>query len=67
MKTILKYLGGNKIGWCLIMFVAAVVLLAFERLDSDQWVVMVQFLTIVAVGGNVAAQAIHAFGKRKSE
>ena len=67
MKTILGYLGGRKIGWCLIMFIAAVVMLAVKRLDSAQWLDAVKFLTIVAVGGNVAAHAIHAFARNKDK
>ncbi len=66
MKTVLKYLGGNKIGYCLIMFVAVSVLLAFKWLGSEQWLDAVKFLTVVAVGGNIAAQTLHVIdGKKK--
>lgn len=63
MNTVFSFLGGKKIGWCLMVFLASVAMLVIEKLTSVQWVDLVKFITIVAVGGNVAGMMIHGFSK----
>lgn len=67
MKTILEFLGGKKIGWCLLLLIASLVLLPLGYITQDKWLDLAKMLTYVVVGGNVAGMGIHAFAKNKEE
>jgi len=58
-------LGGVKIGLCLMVMSCATVLLCVGTLDQSGWIYMATFGVVTAVGGNLAAMGIHAFGKNK--
>lgn len=64
MNTVLTFLGGKKLGWSLIALTVATVLCCCKVITGDLWIDALKFLTIVALGANVASMAIHYFGSK---
>jgi len=65
MEKLLDLVGGKKIGWCLILLALSTVAFFLGRMDQKGWWDAAEFLTYAAIGGNVAAMAIHGFAPKK--
>jgi hypothetical protein len=63
--SIFKALGGVKVGFCLLIFFAAIILLCCAVLTEDGFVYLTTLALITGVGGNLAGMGIHAFGKNQ--
>lgn len=61
--TIFKALGGVKVGFCLLAWLASIVLLCVGVIAEDTYVYIQTFCILTAVGGNLAGMGIHAFAK----
>ena len=63
--NIFKALGGVKVGYCLLAFIVVIVLFCVGLLSEDGFVYMSTLTLFSAVGGNLTAMGLHAFGKNK--
>jgi uncharacterized YccA/Bax inhibitor family protein len=63
-SNLFQILGGKKVGWCLLVLILVSVFFGLGKVDQKYWLNMIEFLTAVAVGGNVAGMVVHAFGRK---